>query len=140
LAAVWTQRPDRASIVLDFAGVAGGLYAVLRGKETRRAALAAAGAAIATLGLVILHRVQPATTAADLVTRPFDAAPNALAATSWAQYILSTPALTVPEFAPQIVAWTGLFAMLVCAVGNLLRQTDADRGDGDLRARFAVKL
>lgn len=121
LVAVWSQRPDRAVLVIDFAGVAGGLYAVLGIDGYRRLAIALSGAAATVIGLILLHLVQPATTAADLLTRPFSSAPNASAATAWAGYLLATPALTVPNFAPQIVAWVGLFALLGCAL--LIRPT-----------------
>jgi hypothetical protein len=140
LVAVWTQRADRAVIALDFAGVAGGLYAVLRGTLHRRLLLAAAGAAIATLCFVLVNTVAPSTTAADLHTHPFDAAPSAFAAAAWAKYLLATPALRNMEFAPQIAAWSGLLILLACALGSRLGQTDANRRDGDLRAPLAVKL
>jgi Glycosyltransferase family 87 len=116
LVAVWTQPPHRADLAINFAGVAGGLYAVLGIEGSRRLALALSGATATVLCFVILHLVQPATTAADILTRPFTSAPDAIAPTAWAAYLLATPALTAPEFAPQIVAWLGLFALLGCAL------------------------
>ncbi len=116
LVAVWTQRPERAVIALNFAGVAGGLYAVLAIHRYRRLALAVAGATATVVAFLALHLVQPATTAADILSRPFHSAPDAIAATAWAAYIVATPALTVREFAPQIVAWLGLLTLLGCAL------------------------
>lgn len=116
LVAVWTQRPDRAVMAINFAGVAGALYAVLGIEARRRLMVALAGATVTVLCLVILRRIEPALTAAQIFTQPFNSAPDADAATAWAAYILATPALTVRAFAPQIVAWLGLFAMLGCAL------------------------
>jgi len=115
LAAVWTQREQRAAIVLDVVGVGGALYAVLSGSTVRRLAIAVLGAAATVAIALVLQRIEPPLTASQMVTHAFDAAPGDWAAIAWARYLEATPALTKAAFVLKLPTWAGLTALLVCA-------------------------
>jgi len=121
LIAVWTQKASRTILAVDFAGVFGGLVAVLGGSLRRRLTVASIGAAATTLCVVFLVHVQPGPTAAQIVTHAFSATPDEFSSVAWARYLRATAALTRPAFAPQLAAWLGLLGLLVTAVAMALR-------------------
>lgn len=117
LVSVWTQHAGRATLFLNFAGSAGGLYAVLPGTRLRRAAWASAVALSAILALVVMAHFAPPLRASQMITHDFGARPDELSPVAWGRYLRATPALMRPIFAAQVPAWLGLLALVTCALG-----------------------
>lgn len=128
LIAVWTQNISRASVVLDVAGVFGGLFAVLGGSAGRRMALASIGAVATMACVVLVVHAQPPPAAEQIVTHAFNAAPDEFSAAAWAEYLRATAALTRAIFAPQLAAWLGLLGLLASAAVMAVRPAAASVG------------
>jgi hypothetical protein len=117
LIGVWTQHAGRATILLNFAGTAGGLYAILPGSGRRRAVLASAVAVGSVLCLLVMAHFAPPLRAGQMITHDFSAMPDELSPIAWGRYLRATPALMRPIFAAQLPAWLGLLALVTCALG-----------------------
>lgn len=117
LVSVWTQHPGRGIILLNFAGTAGALYAVLPGSERRRMGGAGAVALSAILCVLLLAHFAPPLRAGEMITHNFSALPDELSPVAWGRYLRATPALIRPIFAAQVPAWLGLLALVTCALG-----------------------
>jgi Glycosyltransferase family 87 len=117
LIGVWTQHAGRATILLNFAGTAGGVYAVLPGSRPRRAVWASAIAVGGILCLLVMDHFAPPLRAGQMITHDFSAKPDELSPIAWSRYLRATPALMRPIFAAQLPAWLGLLALVTCALG-----------------------
>jgi hypothetical protein len=120
LIAVWTQRIARTALVLDAAGVAGGIYAVLDGPVRRRVGGSILAALATVAGVLLLQHAQPPVATAQILTGAFHVAATDWAPTAWAAYLRATPALMASGFWLKIPTWLGLAvvtlgALVVCA-------------------------
>ena len=123
LIAVWTQRVARATVLIDAAGVAGGLYAVLSAPAKRRIIVTSAGALVTVAFVIVLQHFQPPLLGTEMITRDFHSAGSDWAPIAWAKYLRSTPALMSPAFLLKIPTWVGLLTILLCAFQMCLTKT-----------------
>lgn len=124
LITVWTQPARPVVVLINAAGVMGGLFAVTQGRMNRRMALAAGGALAAIVVLVSVQHAGPPAAAA-LVTHNFGALPDEFSPAAWGRYLRATPALTRTVFAPQLATWLGLLGLLVSAAWSVSAATPA---------------
>jgi hypothetical protein len=130
LIAVWTQRAARATLLIDAAGVAGGLYAVLASPAKRRIVISSAGALVTVACVLVLQHIQPPLLGTEMVTHDFHSAGSDWAPIAWARYLRSTPALMSPAFLLKIPTWAGLLTILLCAFQMCLTKTSPQDSDG----------
>ncbi len=71
LTVVWTQRAARASMLIDAAGVASGIFVLLSGPTARRAAQALVAGLATVACVVLLQRFEPPLSAAAMLTHDF---------------------------------------------------------------------
>ncbi len=121
LVPIWGQGVSRPVVLFNALGVAGGIFAILRGALPRRIAVTAL-VTVAISACVFVNERLEYPTVADVVTQPFSVKSDDMASLAWGRYLRATPALTTVEIGEKLPGWFGLLALILSSVTLVLRQ------------------